>query len=69
MAFHQVLFFQQSGGIVPVSVNIGDKVLLPEYGGTKVEMEEKASKMSPLNSPVCLSWEDLKGIVYNRDSF
>lgn len=34
------LFFQ-SGNIVPISVNVGDKVLLPEYGGTKVTMEEK----------------------------
>lgn len=31
----------QTGGIIPVSVNVGDKVLLPEYGGTKVTMEEK----------------------------
>ena len=31
----------QSGSIVPVSVKVGDKVLLPEYGGTKVSMEEK----------------------------
>ncbi|KAL9966266.1 hypothetical protein ACROYT_G024314 [Oculina patagonica] len=31
----------KTGNIVPVSVNIGDKVLLPEYGGTKVTMEEK----------------------------
>jgi len=31
----------KSGNIVPVSVKVGDKVLLPEYGGTKVSMEEK----------------------------
>ncbi|KAK3588176.1 hypothetical protein CHS0354_012241 [Potamilus streckersoni] len=31
----------QSGEIVPVSVKVGDKVLLPEYGGTKVTLEEK----------------------------
>ncbi|CAH3140416.1 unnamed protein product, partial [Porites lobata] len=31
----------KSGNIVPISVNVGDKVLLPEYGGTKVTMEEK----------------------------
>ena len=35
-------FFQlQDGKVVPVCVNVGDKVLLPEYGGTKVEFEEK----------------------------
>ena len=26
-----------------MSVKVGDKVLLPEYGGTKVTMEEKVS--------------------------
>ncbi|KAL3831353.1 hypothetical protein ACJMK2_023106 [Sinanodonta woodiana] len=31
----------QSGEVVPVSVKVGDKVLLPEYGGTKVTLEEK----------------------------
>ncbi|KAH9391087.1 10 kda heat shock protein [Tyrophagus putrescentiae] len=29
------------GDQVPVSVKTGDKVLLPEYGGTKVEIEDK----------------------------
>lgn len=40
LLFDFSLFFQ-SGNIVPISVNVGDKVLLPEYGGTKVTMEEK----------------------------
>ncbi|KAJ7389884.1 10 kda heat shock protein [Desmophyllum pertusum] len=31
----------KGGNIVPLSVKVGDKVLLPEYGGTKVNMEEK----------------------------
>lgn len=30
-----------SGQTIPVSVKAGDKVLLPEYGGTKVEIENK----------------------------
>lgn len=25
---------------MPLSVKVGDKVLLPEYGGTKVELEQ-----------------------------
>jgi len=29
------------GEPVPTSVQTGDKVLLPEYGGTKVEIEDK----------------------------
>ncbi|XP_013380074.1 10 kDa heat shock protein, mitochondrial [Lingula anatina] len=29
------------GTVVPCSVVAGDKVLLPEYGGTKVEMDDK----------------------------
>ncbi|XP_028663482.1 10 kDa heat shock protein, mitochondrial isoform X2 [Erpetoichthys calabaricus] len=31
----------KTGQLEPVSVNVGDKVLLPEYGGTKVTIEEK----------------------------
>lgn len=30
----------QNGDLIPPSVQVGDKVLLPEYGGTKVELEE-----------------------------
>ncbi|CAD5116756.1 DgyrCDS5611 [Dimorphilus gyrociliatus] len=30
-----------SGEIIPTTVKIGDKVLLPEYGGTKVVMDDK----------------------------
>ncbi|KRZ91731.1 10 kDa heat shock protein, mitochondrial [Trichinella sp. T8] len=29
------------GKIIPLSVKVGDHVLLPEYGGTKVSMENK----------------------------
>lgn len=31
----------QKGDLVPLAVKVGDQVLLPEYGGTKVEIEEK----------------------------
>ncbi|OQV19191.1 putative 10 kDa heat shock protein, mitochondrial [Hypsibius exemplaris] len=31
----------EEGKSIPVSVKTGDRVLLPEYGGTKVEFEEK----------------------------
>merc|ERR1712046_342544 len=31
----------QNGNVVPVSVSVGDSVLLPEYGGTKIEMNEQ----------------------------
>uniref|UniRef100_A0A8C4YBH0 10 kDa heat shock protein, mitochondrial n=1 Tax=Gopherus evgoodei TaxID=1825980 RepID=A0A8C4YBH0_9SAUR len=31
----------KSGEIQPVSVKVGEKILLPEYGGTKVVLEEK----------------------------
>jgi chaperonin GroES len=30
-----------AGELVPVSVKEGDKVLLPEYGGTVVKLQEK----------------------------
>lgn len=31
----------QSGDLVPCSVKPGDKVLLPEYGGNKIEIDNK----------------------------
>ncbi|XP_076360606.1 10 kDa heat shock protein, mitochondrial-like [Tachypleus tridentatus] len=31
----------EKGETTPVSVKPGDNILLPEYGGTKVEIEEK----------------------------
>ena len=27
------------GDVIPMSVQVGDKILLPEYGGTKIEIE------------------------------
>lgn len=36
----QHIFFQ-SGSLVPPVVSVGDEVLLPEFGGTKVTLEEK----------------------------
>ena len=30
----------QKGEFIPLAVKVGDKVLLPEYGGTKVELED-----------------------------
>lgn len=31
----------QKGEVDPVSVKVGEKVLLPEYGGTKVVLDDK----------------------------
>merc|ERR1712001_238088 len=31
----------EKGETVPVSIQVGDQVLLPEYGGTKIEIEAK----------------------------
>lgn len=31
----------EKGDVVPVAVQVGDEVYLPEYGGTKVLLEEK----------------------------
>lgn len=31
----------QKGDHVPPTIKVGDNVLLPEYGGTKVELEDK----------------------------
>lgn len=30
-----------AGDLIPVSVKEGDKVLLPDYGGTTVKLEDK----------------------------
>ncbi|TNN73606.1 heat shock protein, mitochondrial [Liparis tanakae] len=29
------------GNVLPVSVKVGEKVLLPEYGGTKISLDDK----------------------------
>lgn len=40
----RIFFFSfQNGEIQPVSVKVGEKVLLPEYGGTKIVLEDKVS--------------------------
>ncbi|KAJ8918400.1 hypothetical protein NQ315_008096 [Exocentrus adspersus] len=31
----------KDGSFAPVAVKVGEKVLLPEYGGTKVDLEEE----------------------------
>ncbi|XP_029314283.1 10 kDa heat shock protein, mitochondrial isoform X2 [Cottoperca gobio] len=31
----------QKGNVLPVSVTVGEKVLLPEYGGTKISLDDK----------------------------
>ncbi|XP_072301055.1 10 kDa heat shock protein, mitochondrial isoform X2 [Eucyclogobius newberryi] len=31
----------QKGNILPMSVKVGEQVLLPEYGGTKISLEDK----------------------------
>ncbi len=31
----------REGEVIPVSVKEGDKVLLPEYGGSQVKLENK----------------------------
>ncbi|KXJ19980.1 10 kDa heat shock protein, mitochondrial [Exaiptasia diaphana] len=31
----------KDGRHVPVSVSVGDKVLLPEFGGTKIQLDDK----------------------------
>lgn len=41
-----------TGDIVPVAVKEGDKVLLPEYGGTPVKLEENTDKE-------CVKYDDV----------
>lgn len=35
-----------TGAHIPMSVAVGDKVMLPEYGGSKIELENQVSKVS-----------------------
>ena len=37
----EVVFFDQNGDLIAPSVKTGDKVLLPEYGGTKVTLKDE----------------------------
>lgn len=30
----------KNGDLIPISINVGDKVLLPEFGGTKVKLDD-----------------------------
>lgn len=40
--FYSFLFLSlQSGSIIPVSVKVGEEVVLPEYGGTKLTIDDK----------------------------
>ncbi|XP_055383509.1 10 kDa heat shock protein, mitochondrial [Condylostylus longicornis] len=32
----------KEGASIPIGISVGDKVLLPEFGGTKVELEDKS---------------------------
>lgn len=33
----------QDGKTIPLDVQVGDRVLLPEYGGTKIQLDEDDS--------------------------
>ena len=33
-----------TGAHIPMSVAVGDKVMLPEYGGSKIELENQVNK-------------------------
>ena len=33
----------QEGELLPLGVKVGDRVLVPEYGGTKLTFDDKAS--------------------------
>lgn len=41
MWFYTCYYILQKGEVHPVSVKVGEKVLLPEYGGTKVVLDDK----------------------------
>ncbi|XP_013780605.1 10 kDa heat shock protein, mitochondrial-like [Limulus polyphemus] len=46
----------EKGELIPVSLKVGDKVLLPEWGGTKLEIEEKEYHLFQ-DSDILGKWE------------
>ena len=34
----------KDGALIPLGVKVGDRVLLPEYGGNKVKLDESSDK-------------------------
>ena len=46
--------YAQEGEVIPVSVTIGDKVLVPEYGGTKLKFEDEVSEYLVCQIECCL---------------
>ena len=48
----------ESGALIPCSVSPGDVVLLPEFGGTKIEMEEDVEMLLFRNSDLLGKWEE-----------
>ena len=47
-----------SGSLIPCSVSPGDVVLLPEYGGTKVEAGEEVEMLLFKDSDLLGRWEE-----------
>ncbi|RWS17375.1 10 kDa heat shock protein-like protein [Dinothrombium tinctorium] len=47
----------EKGDVMPVSVKVGDKVLLPEYGGHKIEIDDKEMYLFR-DSDILGKWEN-----------
>ena len=45
-----------TGTHIPMSVAVGDKVMLPEYGGSKIELEDKVCIKVRVAVGVGVSW-------------
>merc|ERR1712126_271523 len=48
----------ESGALIPCSVSPGDVVLLPEYGGTKVSIEEDVEMLLFKDADILGKWEE-----------
>ena len=48
----------ESGSLIPCSVSPGDVVLLPEYGGTKVAIEEDVEMLLFKDADILGKWEE-----------
>ena len=60
--------YTKEGKSIQMSVQVGDKVLVPEYGGTKLTFEEKVGPF--INSLVILNVSSLSpSSIYLQDYY
>ena len=57
-------FVLQDGKVIPIGVKVGDKVLLPEYGGTKIVLEEQVKICESICVLYSIMFQELKVVEF-----